>query len=191
MKVSRFVKLLNDRKVPKNASIAWYRNQARKVTKVSPSSLVYEKGGNLVSKVQIGKMYMFYYDPKYKDELPYWDKFPVIFPFAVDKTGFYGLNMHYLPHTLRAKLMDALYEFINDEEKNRSTFLKLSYSVLLQASTNPYFKPCVKRYLHDHVRSDFVKVEAKDWDIALFLPLERFQKASASEVYRDSVRKLK
>ena len=48
--------------------------------------------------------------------------------------------------------------------------------------------PCVKRYLGDHVVSETVRIDADEWEIAIFLAVERFQKESARTVWNDSRR---
>jgi len=138
--------------------------------------------------VCLWEMYLFNYDPKTKAELPYYDRYPLIFPVQGAPGGFYGINMHYLPYTLRAKLMDALYELSNNKRYDENTKLRLSYEVLKGASKYKLFKPTFKRYLSGHVRSRFVEISSSEWDIALFLPLESFAKASKSSVWADSRR---
>ena len=49
-----------------------------------------------------------------------------------------------------------------------------------------FFRPCVKRYLLSNVRSRFIKINSDTWDLALFLPTERFIKANKTKVFRDS-----
>ena len=48
--------------------------------------------------------------------------------------------------------------------------------------------PCVKRYLGDRIVSQTVRIDADEWEVAIFLPVERFQKASKGEVWADSRR---
>jgi hypothetical protein len=140
----------------------------------------------VTSTILPGRMYMYVYDAKTKDKLPYWDAFPLIFPIDTFPGGFYGLNMHYLPPMLRAQLMDVLYTTANNTKYDDTTRLRLSYQNLKAASRMKLFQPCFKKYLFDHVKSRFIYVEPKEWDIALFLPLQRFQKATAEQVWRDS-----
>lgn len=142
----------------------------------------------LVTKLTVGRMYLFYYDPKTKEDLPYYDRFPLIFPFNKVDDGFYGINMHYLPHVLRARLMDALFTLANNTKNDDTTKLKMSYQILNSSSRFKYIKPCVKHYLNSHVRSRFLWVPADQWKTALFLPLERFAKASTSTVWQQSRR---
>ena len=89
-----------------------------------------------------------------------------------------GINLHYLPLIYRAKLMDALYDTTNNDAFDKSTKLRLNYSILDKAAKFRYFKPCVKHYLSEQVRSRFLYVYPSEWDIALFLPTQRFIGAS-------------
>jgi hypothetical protein len=165
----------------------WYRNTAQQQGKINETSLL--KGSDVTRFTNtpiIGQMYMFSYNAKFKDDLPYWDRFPLVFPFKKVPGGFLGLNMHYLPLPYRAKLMDSLYTISNNKLYNDTTKLKLNYDLLNGASQFRYFKPTVKHYLTDHLTSRFLYVFPAEWDVALFLPLERFQKASKQKVWADS-----
>ena len=139
-----------------------------------------------MNRIEVGKMYLFSYDPKLKKELPYYDRFPLIFPFKKVPNGFLGINLHYLPYILRAKLMDLLYPKVNDPKLSDAARLKISYNILNAAATNKYIKPCIKMYLNNHVRSKFIMIVPTEWDIALWLPVENFAKASNQKVWADS-----
>lgn len=192
MATELFTNLLETATDPSNRTLAanmWLREQAKSVRVVqNPKQLVTKQSDRLVTSLTVGRMYLFMYDPKMKDELPYYDRFPLIFPFKRVKDGFYGINLHYLPHMLRAKLMDNLYTLANNKNNDDSTKLRLSYALLNKAARFRYFKPCVKHYLNSHVRTRFLWVPADQWETALFLPLERFVGATKQQVWRDSRR---
>lgn len=171
-----------------DSSREWLREQAQTVRQVNNPRNLLSQNERMVTNLSIGRMYLFAYDPKTKEDLPYYDRFPLIFPFQKVTGGFYGINMHYLPHILRARLMDALYNVANNKANDDTTKLRLSYSILSSSSKFRYFKPCVKHYLNSHVKSRFLWVPAQQWDTALFLPLERFVGANKQQVWRDSRR---
>lgn len=179
--------------LPARSSTAreWFRDKAKELGKVSESQILRDDTDRLKSRSAIGKMYFFVYDAKHKKTLPYYDRFPLIFP--VDKVpgGFYGINMHYLPLPLRAQLMDSLYDITNNKRYNESTKLKLSYGVLKGAEKFSLFKPTFKRYLNSQVRSRFVQIEPAEWDVALFLNSEQFVGASKTKVWADSKKIIK
>lgn len=138
----------------------------------------------------IGKMYFFYYDPKTKDTLPYYDRFPLVLPIEQYNDGFLGLNLHYIHPKQRIILLDKLSEYANNEKFDGTTKLRLSYDLLAKASKITEVKPCIKRYLFNHVESRFLEITADEWDIAALLPMESFVGASTGKVYADSRKKI-
>jgi len=170
------------------AAREWYRSAAGKLmTNITPG--VFEKRtdeARKVSSMEFGYMYAFKYDPKTKNDLPYYDTFPLIFPVRMDSDGFLGINFHYLPPVLRAKLMNALYSTLTNKKYDDTTKVKISYSILQSASKYRYFKPMLKKYLRSHVRSQFLEVQVNEWDIAIFLPTESFRKADTGRVWEES-----
>src|SRR6056300_1207673 len=146
----------------------WFRDEARK-SAANPRTIL-KQADNKKPRVGAGRMYHFFYDPKFKKELPYYDKFPLIFMVGPAKGGFYGINLHYLPPKLRAQLMDALYDVTTNKRYDEGTRLRVSYDILNGASKYRFFKPTFKHYLNAHVNSQFMKIDSAEWDIALFLP---------------------
>lgn len=179
------------------AAREWYREQAKAITKTNRNR---SQGDKLIRELRadknrvqrdrfmMGNMYLFAYDPKHKDTLPYYDRFPLVFPINSAKGGFLGINMHYLPPILRAKLMDQLYTVLTNKNFDETTRLKASYNVLNGAAKFKEFKPTIKHYLNEHVRTKPAYINPTEWDIALFLPTQSFVGASAGKVYADSRR---
>lgn len=168
----------------------WFRRKAHNIRRVDRNALMKEEPVSLKNRTLMGSMNMFFYDPKHKDTLPFYDAFPLVIIVGPAKGGFYGLNLHYLPPVLRAKFLDALLDVTNNKRYDESTKFKITYDLLKRASKYKYFQPCLKHYLTKHVRSRFGRIEAPEWEIATFLPTADFQKASRAEVYRDSRRKM-
>lgn len=165
----------------------WYREKAKDYGRVSERSMFRQDGDNrLVSRPVNGSMYMFSYFAKHRESLPYFDQFPLIFPYKRVPGGFMGINLHYLPHTLRAQLMDALYDVANNKKYDETTKLQFNYKVLNNAAQFKAFKPCIKHYLNSQVKSRFIYVYPSEWDLALFLPTENFSGASKRKVWADS-----
>lgn len=164
----------------------WFREKALSIRNVKVESIIRGNPSFNRTSIQPGFMYLFNYDPKLKEELPYYDRYPLVFPFEKTEDGFLGMNLHYLPPVLRAKLMDNLYPLVNNLKFDGTTKLKMSYAMLKSAARYKYFTPCIKRYLNSHVKSKFLLIPANEWDVALFLPLERFEKRSKNKVFADS-----
>ena len=131
-----------------------------------------------------GNMFMFFYDPKTKDTLPYYDKFPLVIVVGKAEGGFYGLNLHYVSPLLRAKLLSALMDNTNNTKYDETTRFKINYAMLNRTSKLRFYKPCFKHYLLDNVRSRLAHVPAPEWEIATFLPMADWKKSRASAVYK-------
>lgn len=166
----------------------WFRKRVSNMRRVNRNALMREEPIELSNREIVGSMYMFFYDPKGKKELPYYDSFPLVIVIGPADGGFLGLNLHYLPPILRAKFLDSLLDFTNNKKYDETTRFRLSYNLLQRAARMKYFKPCIKHYLNDQVRSRFARVPAPEWEIATFLPTADFQKGSRNKVYSDSRR---
>ena len=164
----------------------WFREKAKqagasaRMRAVTPAQLIKRQPED---NIILGKMFFYKYDPKWAKKLPYWDMYPLVFPFQKAPGGFYGINLHYVRPRDRAILMDQLNGFASNNKYDKTTTLQLSYNTLKRYGRAV---PCVKRYLGDHVVSQTVRIDADEWEIAIFLPVERFQKESSAIVWKDS-----
>ena len=165
------------------ASMDWFRSRVQN-TKVSRASLISD--GPTRSGHQFGNMYNFQYDPKTKQTLPYYDRFPLCIPVQKAKGGFHGLNLHYLPPLIRAQFLDALYDVTNNQKYDRTTKMRITYSILKATTKMRFFKPCFKHYLSSNIGSPLLLIEPADWEIAIFLPTESFRKVSKDTVWKES-----
>jgi hypothetical protein len=145
---------------------------------------------NLRNKTIIGRMYYFFYDPKLKDTLPYYDRFPLVIPIERYSDGFLGLNLHYVSPKIRVRLLNKLSAHLTNTNYDENTRFRLSYDMLRGASSIPEFEPCLKRYLYNQVESRFLEIPAQEWDIACLLPNEQFVKKSKDYVQRESARNI-
>jgi len=163
-------------------SFNWYMSAVRRLAGniTNASSTMKSDIGELKGSLSVGSLYMFLYDPKTKQDLPYYDQFPLCIPFENAQGGWYGLNLHYLPPMLRAQLFGKLLDFQSEDK------LDLSWNMLQNVSRFPGVKPTVKRYLVSQVKSRFLKVNPEHWKASIFLPVQNFQGASANKVWRDS-----
>ena len=164
----------------------WFREKVKQASASAQMRAV--TPGQLLKRQEegsaaLGKMLFYKYDPKFAKKLPYWDMYPLVFPFEKAKGGFYGLNLHYIPPRDRAILMDELSDYATNNKYDATTRLKITYDLLKGFGRAV---PCVKRYLGSHVQSNTVRINADEWEIAIFLPVERFQKQKKSVVWNDS-----
>ena len=164
----------------------WFRRRIQRLTRVNRDALMREQEINRRASHSYGSMFMYFYDPKHKKKLPYYDRFPLTIPVEPAEGGFRGINLHYLPPVLRAKFLDALLNVTNNKKYDESTKFRLTYELLNGTRNLRYFKPCFKHYLLSQVKSRFAEVPAPEWEIATFLPTASWKKSTAGRVYSDS-----
>jgi len=164
----------------------WFRRKVQNIRSINRNTLMKDEQLSLGRRRLIGSMQMFFYDPKHKEKLPFYDSFPLTIVMSPAPGGFMGLNLHYLPPILRAKFLDALLDITNNKAYDETTKFNVTYSTLKATAKFKYFKPCIKHYLTNHVRSKFAEVQAPEWEIATFLPTADWQKTSAQAVYTSS-----
>jgi hypothetical protein len=161
-----------------------------KVKSLTPSRTALMKDREkLKDKSMIGRMYFYFYDPKMKEMLPYYDRFPLVIPIERYQDGFLGLNLHYISPRQRVILLDKLSNYLNNHKYDETTRIRLSYDHLVNASTIYEGIPCIKKYLYKQVKSRFLEISADEWDIAALLPTEYFSGASKNKVFSDSRKK--
>jgi hypothetical protein len=165
----------------------WIRQKVKDLANVRRTVMMDKR--RAISQPTVGKMYFYFYDPKTKDSLPYYDKFPLVIPIDYYNDGFLGLNLHYIHPRQRLLLLDSLSEYATNSKYDATTRLRLSYSLLASATKHPQFSACLKRYLYSHVQSQFLEIQADEWDIAVLLPAENFAKAEKDKVFADSRKK--
>jgi hypothetical protein len=170
-----------------NASRAWLRAKVKDL-KPTSSGLMTDRQ-RLRTSSMIGKMYFYFYDPKTKDSMPYYDRFPLVIPIERYNDGFLGLNLHYIHPKNRMILLDKLSDTTSNDTYDENTKLKINYRYLAAASRVFEATPCIKRYLFTQIDSRFLEISADEWDIAALLPVESFVGASTSKVYADSRKK--
>ena len=154
-------------------SIAWFRKKAAQLGTVTGGSIFRDEQVKMQASLRnpLGNMYMFYYNAKHREKLPYFDAFPLVVITQLAEGGFYGLNLHYLPPAMRAKALNGLLGSDGLPAK--------------------YYRPTIHRYLTSQVRSKFALIDKPEWEIATFLPAAQWRGAGVGKVYQDSRSKVR
>ena len=181
MAQSKFIQAVVKAAKGRPKSTAWYQDKIKEFGKPGAMDLI--RDGKRNNNPFFGRLNMFFYDPKLKAKLPYYDTFPLVLPIERYNDGFLGINLHYLPMSLRLQLLDRLVDFSNNTKFDETTTLDAGYSDLKKIKL---IKPTIKRYLRGRVKTQFRRIDADEFTVAALLPVARFKKASAAEVYRDS-----
>jgi hypothetical protein len=167
-------------------SLQWYQGQIKQLglSHISAAGAMSAGIGKFVPRPEMGKMYLYAYDPKTKETLPFYDTFPLVFPFAPARGGFRGINLHYIPPMLRNQFIQELMGYAGSKTLSETSRLRLTWGVLSQYAES---FACVKHYLTGHIRSRFLQIHPADWNTATLLPIEGFVGASKDVVYKDSL----
>jgi hypothetical protein len=104
-----------------------------------------------------GNMFFFEYDATYKERLPYYDMFPLVYMIKVTGNHFYAANLHYIEPRRRIPIINKL---------KKSQILTVPYA-------------CVNKYDKDNVlikvgSFGYLQLDPHEWETAIFLPVEKF-----------------
>ena len=172
---------LKDRQGGVKKSADWYRRNVQSLSdRITARRLM--NSGKLIGRPSAGRLNMFFYDPKTKARLPYYDVFPLVLPLEPIKGGFLGMNFHYLPYLLRFRLLERLQKFASGGFKS-NTKIEASYDIVKGINL---VKPTIKKYLFGYTRSQFLRIDFDEAALAAYLPVQQFRKAGVGKVWADS-----
>ena len=174
---------LRDRQGGVKKSADWYNRNVRNLSdRITARRLM--NSGKLIARPSQGRLNMFFYEPKTKVRLPYYDVFPLVLPLEPIRGGFLGLNFHYLPYLLRFRLLERLQKFADGGFKS-TTKITAGYDSVKGINL---VKPTIKKYLFGYVRSQFLRLDFDEAALAAYLPVQQFRKAGTGKVWADSRR---
>ena len=105
----------------------WYRDLALSVRSVRVENIVRKNPEYNRLTIKPGFLYLFNYDPKTKEKLKYYDRFPLVIPIETYPDGFLGLNLHYIHPKHRLILLDKLSDTASNKKLDANTRLRISY----------------------------------------------------------------
>ena len=175
---------LRDRQGGVKKSADWYNRNVRNLSdRITARRLM--NSGKLIARPSQGRLNLFFYDPKFKKTLPYYDTFPLVLPLDPIKGGFIGMNFHYLPPGMRFTLLRRLDAYLSGDATKRGTRIEVNYNTV---KSIPMVKPTLHKYLYGHIRSSFLRIDAPEAAIAVYLPVQQFRKQPATTVWSRSRR---
>ena len=165
-------------------SATWYRSQVNRIASGKTAGQLFREG-KLQGRPSVGRLNLFGYNPKLRAKLPYYDIFPLVLPLEPIKGGFMGMNFHYLPPLLRFRLLERMQARASDRRFDTNTKFEVNYD---DVKSIKIVKPTIKKYLYAYCQTGFLRINADEAATAIFLPVQRFKKASEARVYADSRR---
>lgn len=183
-----FEKNKYDLKTAFRKSKAWYEQQMILLMKQINSPWTVLKGNptQLTTKLMPGKMYMYVYDPLYKSQVPYYDRFPCTLLYKRTISGFSGINFHYLPYQMRVQLLYYLMQYKTNARMDENTRIKYSWAAIKGVQKFAAAVPAFHNYNFGGLRSTFREIRAYDWTTAVLLPVEQFVKMPDDRIWDKS-----
>ena len=162
---------LKDKQGGIRKSVDWYRkNVADLSNRITAAALM--RSGKLNGIPSKGRLNFFFYDPKYKQVLPLYDRFPLVLPLETIPGGFMGLNFHYIRPVQRISLLNNLQRYASGGMRP-STRIDATYDGIKNVRIA---RNTIKKYLYGHVRSSFLRVDFDEAALAVMLPVQQFKK---------------
>ena len=135
-----------------------------------------------------------YQEPKYKEELEYYDRFPLVIALGITRTKDgvireIGLNLHYYPPDVRARILQQTFEvfrpyfekFFNDPSSKPNVFISYKkLKSLLRSNTKIAFG--VKMYI-PVLRGITYNIPARLLSTAFYTE-GKFSKATLQQIFR-------
>jgi hypothetical protein len=173
-------------------SMDWLKGKISEIRNpISVANSIARENFRKTTDYKIGKLYFFYYDPKGKNELPYYDRFPLVLILDKHPDGFLGLNLHYLPYRYRVAFLNKLRQYAVLNQDDEIQRLRITYDILNASKRLREFRPCIKKYLHGHLMSKLLTIQPNEWEVASLLPLQQFKGAMPQEVWQESVEQIR
>lgn len=163
-----------------NKSEKWFKETLRQGVK-----------GFNVTRPSPGKLYAYVYDAKFKDTLPFWDKYPLIICLGFKQTRqgdvlISGLNLHYIPPKARQQFLeDLLKQYASTARITNATKLKIDWSKVRGMTGADQM---IKSYIPSRIKGSLVEIKPSDWANVVLMPLQQFvsngKRHSASKVWK-------
>lgn len=171
--------LLHDLKINREQfqnSAEWFMKEVENINSSDARRTILNLQSRRSRYLTAGRMYLFAYDAKHKDKLPYWDSFPLIFPISKGDGHFIGLNLHYLTIPMRLKAINELMRFANNQSMSANVRLVMQWNMVkaLSMSKGLGIEDCIKMYLNNHVRSPFIEIPPTSWQKVATLALDKW-----------------
>lgn len=146
------------------------------------------------AKMRSGTMWTFAYNPETRNELEYWDRFPLVIMLISEKddpTSFLGMNLHYLYPRYRRLVLMSLLGYMNGDLTNNESRIMLMNLNKLKKFPNRYGRVCIRRYKYKNILGKMLRIPPEHWMKAIYLPTYQFFGASPNKVWNRIYRMMK
>lgn len=171
---------------------AWASNITKLLSRIDPSDTkrMTEKYKHFHSEILPPKsivpgcFYTFRYEAQTVNSF---DRFPLVLALDSDQWGFFGMNFHYLPTTLRFALFEAMMPLTIPLPVVQRSRIYMTYQQLKRRNLAGK-QATLKRYTFTGLRSGVVFIAPIEWAVAMAYPSETFININRGQVWAKSMK---
>ena len=155
------------------------------------------------TRFQPGKIYVFKYDPKYANELPWFDANPVVLAIEQVNNNDLGINLNLLPVPFKEKLLDELFTRMRIKVNKKETDevskidalkekpLRITYEGIKAYLEKDGYDFALRQYIPSRKRDQAVVSYSKWPEIALcdFMDFNKTNVMKVRLMFRDYLKK--
>ena len=151
-----------------------------------------KKGTALRKSIYPGAFIQYKYNPKYRDVLPFWDAFPSIIVMSKTKRHILGLNLHFVPVSMRKTLVGYLVK-TNKSNIKKGLPMKADYDHFKGLLKKLNLGVAVRKYIISRMSSDMSVINSNaDYLEALpYIQTKKLYGVESDNIYRYLVKKQK
>lgn len=90
-------------------------------------------------RFELGRIYYYKYNPKFKERLAIWDRAPLVFPLRITASHTLGINLHWVPFPYRKPFLNFLIE-LSKKQHLRKKLARITYDFM---RGHPMLKQCL------------------------------------------------
>lgn len=161
-------------------------NNRKIIEKIKIANATDAKNIKKASSVELGKLYFFSYLPENRNTMDHYDRFPLILLLKKKQNGFLALNFHYLRENKRSLFWGRLLEYVkmSNIATIRNSKISVGYELLKHPKFAKFYKPCLKFYKYNSIKSSIAEIHPSNWSTMMFFPLDKFVKQNRLDVWK-------
>lgn len=138
-----------------------------------------------LEKSHTGQILHYAYNPKYKDVLPFWDRFPTIIVLNQNSRYVLGLNIHFVPTSVRKKIIQFLLKKNKYNIKNNRPIVA-SYDMFKSFLREINAVICIRKYIKSRMSHNCIIPSTYESyiDSVVHLPTKKIYGMSQEDIYR-------
>jgi len=168
-------------------AMKFIKTPAKKGTDKEYLDILRDRSKNAKRKL-IGQVLLFRYRPENK--VKFYDKYPLVLITSFTKSGFVGVNLHYIPPKDRLRLILLMNSLVlNVSEKDRQKIRIRIFSLINKKIFTKYKSTVMNAYIGKNIVGKPKITTPEEWTMFAFLPV--FKGINPSKLYSEILKETK